>query len=108
MKGNKNRIGKSDRIGNSDRIGKSHEFEFSKVRGRREFFDKVKSYIDSQKEISELKLDAYFQYTTGASSTLIKQALAVLESLDLIDCEEEEKPPFLRVYKSKEKSEVSQ
>ena len=100
MKGNKNKIGNTDRIGNTGRIGKIG-LQFKKVKGRREFFDAVKEYIQTQKEVDELKLNAYFQYTTGASSMLIKQALAVLESLDLIECIENPDPPFDRRFRIK-------
>jgi hypothetical protein len=85
--GNSDRIGKSDRIGNSDSIG-NLDLSFKRVRGRREFFDEVLNYIKKEKQVALIKLEAYFQYTTGASSTSIHQALAVLENIGLIESEE--------------------
>jgi hypothetical protein len=85
--GKSDRIGKSDRFGESDNIG-SLDLSFKKVRGRREFFDEVLNYIKEQKEVSLIKLEAFFQYTTGASSQSIHQALAVLENVGLIKSNE--------------------
>ena len=100
------KLGKSDSIGNSNRIGKSDrignlDLSFKKVRGRREFFDLVRDYIKSKGEVTEIVLEGYLQYTTGASQTSIRQALAVLESIDLIECIENTNPPFDRRYKIK-------
>ena len=83
MKGNKDRIGKSDRIGSI-----AISLDFKKLHGRREFFDAVKDYIKDNPNIELTELDAYFQYTTGASESLIKQALAVLENIGLIESKE--------------------
>jgi len=85
------KIGKSDRIGSLDLI-------FKKVRGRREFFDLVREYIFNNNGVNEVKLNGYLQYTTGATESSIKQALAVLESIDLIKCKEETNPPFLKTF----------
>ena len=73
--------------GNSDSIGKL-DLSLKKIRGRREFMDNVLEYIKNNPNVELTKLDAYFQYTTGASETMIKQALAVLENVGLIESEE--------------------
>ena len=88
----------SDRIGKSDRIG-SLDLSFKRVRGRREFMDLVLEFVREKKEISLITLEGYFQYTTGASSTSIKQALAVLESLNLILIEEILQPHYQQIIK---------
>ena len=108
--GNSDSIGKTDSIGKSNRIGKTDsignlDLSFKKVRGRREFFDLVGDFIKKTGLVSEIKLKGILQYTTGASETSINQALAVLESIDLIECIEEEKPPFERSYKIKKLKE---
>jgi hypothetical protein len=64
------------------------DLAFKRIRGRREFFDEVLNYIKKEKEVALIKLEAYFQYTTGASSTSIHPALAVLENVGLIDAED--------------------
>jgi len=99
--GNSDRIGKSDSIGKSDRIG-NLDLQLKKVRGRREFFDLVAEYIKNKNIVSEIELNGYFQYITGATDSSIKQALAVLESVGLIECIEEPKPPFEEKYKISE------
>jgi len=98
--GNTDSLGNTDRVGKTDRVG-SLDLGFKKIRGRREFFDLIKKYIGENSGVNELKLNAYFQYTTGATDTSIKQALAVLESLDLIKCIENSDPPFERIYNKK-------
>jgi hypothetical protein len=51
--------------------------------------DLILDYIRKQKErIMFSKLNAYFQYTTGSSEAMIKQAVAVLENIDLIESKE--------------------
>ena len=96
------RLGNSDGIGKSYRIGNYLDFGMKKVRGRREFFDLVRDYIKEKGLILEINLMGYIQYTTGASATSIKQALAVLESIEIIDCVENNEPPFERSWKMKE------
>jgi hypothetical protein len=91
--GKSHRIGKSDRIGKCDSIGKSHrignlDLSFKRISGRRQFMDAILDYIRDKKEVDLVKLEGYFQYTTGASSSMIKQAIAVLESINLIETEE--------------------
>lgn len=107
VKGNRNRVGKvgnatgvgnTDTMGKTARVGKTasvgkatmignvtREFEFRKVRGRREFFDTVKDYVEKRGSVKRSKLVAYFQYTTGASPVLIHQAVEVLAELGLIE-----------------------
>jgi predicted transcriptional regulator len=80
-------IGNSDRVGKSDSIGKL-DLSLKRIRGRREFFDEVLKYIKLNQPVELTKLDAYFQYTTGSSETMIKQALAVLENVGLIESSE--------------------
>lgn len=82
-----NQIGQAIGLGTANMIGRQ-DLQFRKVKGRREFMDSIKSYIQEQGRIEYSKLDAYFQYTTGASTTLIQQCLAVMENLGLIACEE--------------------
>lgn len=93
MKDELKRLGKSDRVGKSDSIGKSDRvgnlnLNLKRIRGRREFFDEVLKYIKQNPNVELTKLDAYFQYTTGSSETMIKQALAVLENVGLIESTE--------------------
>lgn len=83
--GNTDNLGKTDRIGKSDRIG---SLKIREIKGRRAFFDDIKDYIKNHPKIALSKLEAYYQYTTGASSSLIHQALAVLENLELIRSED--------------------
>lgn len=79
---------KTKKLGNTDRLGKTDDFDFKKIRGRREFFDEVLKYVNEKEEVDRSKLLAYFQYTTGATQTTIYQALEILTNLDLIKCSE--------------------
>lgn len=85
LKGNFNKPGPLlGHMGNHD----NPQLIFKKVKSRRLFFDMVRDFVFEKGNINLMEIDAHFQYTTGASSTSIRQALAVLENLGFIQSEE--------------------
>lgn len=63
---------------------KSEDLNFIKIKNRHEFMDKILDYIKEKKEVEYNKIQAHFQYVTGASQKLIHESIIVLEELGLI------------------------